>query len=115
MSRASTAPGWTAPTPELVPRTENGGIDRYYWLAHCEGYLVDSPGGRVGLVERVLRVEGERPEALVILAGMYGRRRLTIPVNEVDVILPYAQRVLLRSSASIHGNRAGRAVTPVSA
>lgn len=32
----------------------------------------------------------------MILAGMYGRRRLTIPVNEVDAILPYAQRVLLR-------------------
>jgi len=34
---------------------------------------------------------------------MYGRRRLLIPVSEVDAIVPYAQRVLLRSSASIVG------------
>ena len=62
-------------------------LDREYWLAHCEGYHVDSPGGRVGLVEEVRRAEGsEQPQSLAVLAGMYGRRRLIFPMSEVETI-----------------------------
>lgn len=53
------------PAPEAVPRAKKRAGDRDYWLGHCEGYGVESPGGRVGLVERVLNVEGRK-----------GRRRL---------------------------------------
>lgn len=92
------------PAPESVQPDPKAPIDREYWLAHCEGYRVDSPGGRVGLVEEVRRVDGdERPESLAVLAGMYGRRRLLIPVSEIDAIVPYEQRVFLRPSASIAG------------
>lgn len=29
-------------------------FDRDYWLAHCEGFRVESPAGRLGLVEEVV-------------------------------------------------------------
>ena len=77
-------------------------LDREYWLAHCEGYRVDSPGGRVGLVEAVRRAEGgEQPQSLAVLAGMYGRRRLIIPMTEVETIVPSARRLSLRAGASL--------------
>lgn len=91
--------------PESVQPEPKAPIDREYWLAHCEGYRVDSPGGRVGLVEEVRRVDGdERAESLAVLAGMYGRRRLMIPVSEVGVIVPHAERLFLKSNARIVGS-----------
>lgn len=80
-------------------------IDREYWLAHCEGYRVESAGGRVGLVEEVHRdADGERAESLAVLAGMLGRRRIIIPVSEVDAVIPHAERVLLKTAATIVGS-----------
>ena len=47
-------------------------------------------------MERVLRVDGSgQAESLVMLAGMYVRRRLTIQVNEVEAIVPHATRLVL--------------------
>lgn len=52
----------------FVPETSLP-IDREYRLAHCEGYRVESPGGRVGLVEEVRRIAGgRRAESLAVLA-----------------------------------------------
>lgn len=79
-------------------------VDTGYWLAHCEGYRVDSPGGRIGLVEEVHRDESERAESLAVLAGMYGRRRLIIHASEVEAIVPHAERVFLKRSAHIVGS-----------
>jgi hypothetical protein len=76
-------------------------LDREYWLAHCEGYRVESPGGRVGLVEEVRGGEQGGTRSLAVLAGMRGLRRLIIPISEVDDIVPRAQRIVLRPGASI--------------
>jgi hypothetical protein len=76
-------------------------LDREYWLAHCEGYRVESPGGRVGLVEEVRGGEQGGTRSLAVLAGMRGLRRLIIPISEVDDIVPHAQRIVLRPGASI--------------
>ena len=77
-------------------------VDTEYWLAHCEGYRVDSPEGRIGLVEGVRRDDGgERAESLAVLAGMCGLRRLIIPVSEVESIVPHAERLFLKPSARI--------------
>jgi hypothetical protein len=56
-------------------------LDREYWLAHCEGYRVESPGGRVGLVEEVRGGEQGGTRSLAVLAGMRGLRRLIIPIS----------------------------------
>ena len=85
-------------------------VDTAYWLAHCEGYRVDSPEGRIGLVEEVRRDDGgKRAESLAVLAGMCGLRRLIIPVSEIEAIAPHAQRLFLKPSARIIGSaRRGR-------
>jgi len=103
MSAVDAPTRWLS-SPESVQPEPKAPIDREYWLAHCEGYRVDSPGGRVGLVEEVRCADGgERPESLAVLAGMRGRRRLIIPVSEIGEIVPYAQRVFLKSNARIVG------------
>ena len=77
-------------------------LDREYWLSHCEGYRVESPGGRVGLVEEVhCAPESRRAESLAVLAGMFGRRRLIVPVSEVDAIVPHAERIFLKKGATL--------------
>lgn len=79
-------------------------LDFDYWLAHCEGYCVRSAGGRVGIVERVRLAQGtDRAESLVVLAGMFGRRRMFIDVSQVTAIVPHEQRVLLKPDATIVG------------
>ena len=79
-------------------------VDTEYWLAHCEGYRVDSPEGRIGLVEEVRRGGSERAESLTVLAGMCGWRRLIIPTSEVEAIVPHAERLFLKPSARILGS-----------
>lgn len=72
---------------------------RDYWLGHCEGFRVDSSAGRVGLVEEVVfGGHRDRPDALVVRAGVLGRRLVLVPVEEVEGIRPRKERVLLRSS-----------------
>jgi hypothetical protein len=94
------------PTNRAEPETRIP-VDSEYWLAHCEGYRVESPGGRVGLVEEVRYLPGrDRAESLAVLAGMRGRRRLIIPVSEVQAIMPYAERLFLKSDASLLGSEA---------
>jgi hypothetical protein len=94
------------PTNRAEPGTRIP-VDSEYWLAHCEGYRVESPGGRVGLVEEVRHLPGrDRAESLAVLAGMRGRRRLIIPVSEVQAIMPYAERLFLKPDASLLGSEA---------
>jgi hypothetical protein len=76
-------------------------LDREYWLAHCEGYRVESPGGRVGLVEEVRGGEQGGTRSLAVLAGMRGLRRLIIPISEVDDIVPHVRRIVLKPGASV--------------
>ena len=79
-------------------------LDRDYWLGHCDGFRVDSGGGRVGFVEEV-RGDGDPdvPTILAVRAGMLGRRLLLFTADDVDFIVPRARRVWLRSSAGISG------------
>jgi hypothetical protein len=48
-------------------------VDENYWLGHCEGFQVDGPGGRVGIVEHVVygsRVD--RPDVVAVSWGCGG-------------------------------------------
>lgn len=73
--------------------------DTDYWLRQSEGFVVESAGGRVGIVER-LRFESraDRPDYLIVRAGRLGRRHLEIPVDDVAEILPREKRIRLRET-----------------
>jgi hypothetical protein len=58
-------------------------------IAGCEGYRVDTPGGRLGYVEDVRRdPKSGRPAALVVRAGMRGTHLLDVPVERIRDVLP---------------------------
>ena len=74
-------------------------IDPAYWLDHCHGFLVDSPGGSVGVVDDVITAgDSDRAEGLVIATGWFGRRRITIGVNDVREIDPRGRRLAISQS-----------------
>jgi hypothetical protein len=67
-----------------------------YWLRHCHGFRVESPGGRLGIVEDVLYGEDpERPKALAVRGGLFGQRVELVPVEKVEAIEPDRKRLTL--------------------
>jgi hypothetical protein len=61
------------------------------------GFQVDSPDGRVGIVDFVfMDAEGTRPEALAVLAGLFGRRTVIVSMDAVEGVNPRRRRVMLR-------------------
>jgi hypothetical protein len=62
------------------------------------GFQVDSPDGRIGIVDFVfMDAEGARPEALAVLAGLFGRRTVIVSIDAVESVNPRRRRVMLRS------------------
>lgn len=92
--------GRRGPRPGLQME-EPAVFDRGYWLAHCDGFRVDGREGRIGLVHSVR----EEPDGsvLAVLAGRLGRRVLLIAAEEVEFIVPRAQRIWLRSPLAVRG------------
>jgi hypothetical protein len=81
------------------PRDSSYGRD--YWLHRCEGFRVESSDGQLGKV-RGLRFQGSiEPELLEVRTGFLGRRRLLIPVERVEEIVPKRKLVILRSAAPL--------------
>jgi hypothetical protein len=70
------------------------------WLAQAEGFVVEGSNGRLGVVEE-LRFESraDRPDALVVRAGRFARRRLVIPVDAVEDVIPRKKLIRLRTAA----------------
>ncbi len=75
--------------------TEKG---RDYWLRHCHGFLVDTVAGdEVGVVDDVaLDARAREAATLIVACGWFGRRRLSVPVDEVETILPGSRQLFLR-------------------
>jgi hypothetical protein len=71
------------------------------WLRECHGFRVDSPRGRIGLVEDVLFDDRERVSALRIAAGMTGRRMLVIDANDVACIYPSERRLRMHAQPTV--------------
>lgn len=74
------------------------------WLNHCEGFVVDSPDGRIGVVDH-LRF-GSRPgypEALAVTAGLFARRLLIISTRGVEEVNPARRRVVLGTAPELLG------------
>ncbi len=68
----------------------------FYWLCRSEGFRVDSPEGRFGQVEAVMfRVRPDQPDALVVRAGVLGRRLVIVPIEDVADVLPRRERIVL--------------------
>jgi hypothetical protein len=70
--------------------------DRAYWLRRCDGFLVETPTKRIGRVTGVRYGETtNEPEALEVRAGLFGRTRLLISVDDVIDIDPEQGRLTL--------------------
>lgn len=63
------------------------------------GFRVVGPYGRLGTVQgHVYGTDGDLV-ALTVSRGLLRPRRFTIPVDDVEWVLPYGRRLLLRVSA----------------
>jgi hypothetical protein len=81
------------------PRPSGAASDVDYWLRRCQGFRVDSPDGRVGVVEEVLYASRcDRPDVIAVRAGLLGRLLRIVPVAEVAWILPGREQVVLHRS-----------------
>jgi hypothetical protein len=76
-------------------------VDQHSWLAHCEGYRVDSDAGEVGHVEEICVAPAGNPDLLVLRTGRFGRRRLLVPAEEVTSVLPREARIVVRSPVRV--------------
>jgi hypothetical protein len=74
---------------------------RRYWLMHSEGFRVDAPGGRVGFVEAVVEREAGSADALIVRAGLLGRRLLVVGAHEVEEVTPRRKFLRLRHSPEV--------------
>ena len=90
----------TQASPDRLPTAS---FDRAYWLAHCEGFRVDTVDGRLGFVTEIRA--GDRPDeaVLAVRAGVLGRRVVLVPLREVEFIVPRAGRIWLHSPTRIVG------------
>ena len=83
--------------------------DRDYWLCRCEGFRVDAPTERVGVVEAVrFGSRLDRPDELLVRGGVLGTRRLVIDVMDVDEVVPREQRLVLRGAPERTHDRLAR-------
>lgn len=87
------------PVPRLLPEEV---VPSSYWLAQCEGFLVDLGDAPLGVVDEIVvagQPEQAEAVALVISTGWFGRRRLVVPVEDVERIVPEERRIVLVPSA----------------
>lgn len=73
-------------------------VDENYWLGHCEGFQVDGPCGRIGVVEHVVygsRVD--RPDVVAVSWGVWRVRTAEVPVADIVEVLPAQERLVVRN------------------
>ena len=67
------------------------------WLARCQGFRVEGPGGRIGTVESLIRRSwSDPPELLAVRAGRNSSRVLLVPADDVEAVLPREELVIVR-------------------
>jgi hypothetical protein len=75
------------------------GFDNDYWLCRCEGFEVETPAGRLGIVEWVVfGSRHDRPDALAVQTGHVLHRSVLIAVSEVAHVLPEEGRIILAAN-----------------
>jgi hypothetical protein len=94
-----------APRRTVALRPSHATLDRNYWLCRCEGFLVESPTGMVGVVvgfrfgSRI-----DRPDLLEVEAGHFRAKLLLIPVEDVSDIAADEERVVLGCDPPRHSD-----------
>jgi hypothetical protein len=79
------------------PRPVTWDLD--YWLCRCEGFRVDAPAERIGVVEAIrFGSRVDRPDELLVRGGVLGTRRSVIDVTDVEEVVPREQRLVLRNT-----------------
>jgi hypothetical protein len=74
-------------------------FDSDHWLRRCEGFRVDCPAGRVGIVVEVRFGSSiDRPDALVVRRRALTRRVRIVSVSEVAAVVPSQERLVLRAT-----------------
>lgn len=87
------------------PRRSPAALQRDYWLSRCEGFEVESPAGRIGIVESLRFLSRvDQPDLLEIRTGLFGRRLLLLPVEQVESISSGEERIVLRGAPRPNGN-----------
>ena len=72
------------------------GWSRAHWLPRCEGYHVEGPRGRVGVVEAVRRGGDGSPTSLIVRCGVLRRRVREVPVDDIAELDPRDLLIVLR-------------------
>ena len=92
-----------AERPIIEPHSARTSLKRDYWLCRCEGFSVDSPTRRIGVVEGLRFLSRiDQPDLLEVRAGLFGRQLLLIPIEEVEDILFAEGRLILRDTPLLH-------------
>jgi hypothetical protein len=75
---------------------------RDYWLHHCEGFGVESPRGRIGWVDEIVRAgESGEPVALVVRDGAgSGRTTFVVPVEQIREVRPLVERIFVEEAGA---------------
>jgi hypothetical protein len=76
-------------------------FDEDYWLCRCEGFRVETPERRLGIVAEVhYGARLDRPDELVVYGGLFGNRVLVVKARDVAEVVPRHQRILVRAEAA---------------
>ena len=67
------------------------------WLARSHGFRVDAPEGRLGTVKSLrFYSRADRPDTLIVRTGLFRRRDVEVPVEEIESIAGRERRIVLR-------------------
>jgi hypothetical protein len=72
-------------------------VDEEYWLSHCEGFSVEGPEGRLGVVDHlVYRSRADRPDVVAVTSGLWRARTAEVLVSDVVEVRPAQARLVVR-------------------
>ncbi len=69
-----------------------------YWLAHSEGYRVDTPEGHLGFVEEIVHTSDGEPCALRVRTGFGPGGLVRVPLSAVRDVEPAAESLVVRGT-----------------
>jgi hypothetical protein len=70
--------------------------DTEYWLRHCEGFRVESPRRRLGVVECVAAEDAlEGAEVVAVRTGGFRSRRVMVALDDVIEVRPSECRLIV--------------------